>query len=179
MTGRKLSARAENLKGKKFGRWTVLEFYGYVKNYSKWTCECECGTIKSVYSTHLKSGASTSCGCYQKEIVKETNKYRTIVSKKCTATKHPSYGSWRSMISRCNNPNNWDYYNYGGRGIIVCDRWLNFDNFVEDMGPKPEGFSIDRINPNGNYEKSNCRWASPIDQTNNRRHWSEKLLLSK
>jgi hypothetical protein len=84
-------------------------------------------------------------------------------------TKHPLYETWRSMRYRCKNPNNSDYKNYGAKGISVCEEWdKSFDAFVSDMGSKPEGYSLDRINPLGNYEKNNCRWASKCKQADNK-----------
>lgn len=82
----------------------------------------------------------------------------------------PTYMSWMSMKSRCNNPNNVSYKNYGGRGITVCKRWYNFKNFYEDMGQKPNGLSLDRIDNDGNYEPSNCKWSTWVEQNNNKRN---------
>ena len=82
---------------------------------------------------------------------------------------HPLYCIWQSMRQRCLNPNANNYHRYGGRGITICDRWDDFNLFLEDMGERPEGYSIDRINNNGNYEPSNCKWSTTVDQNNNRR----------
>ena len=90
----------------------------------------------------------------------------------------PGYNSWSNMRSRCNNPNNQDYSQYGGRGITCCDRWKRFANFLEDMGERPEGLTIDRIDVNGNYEPSNCCWATPKEQNSNKR-WPLRRTKSK
>lgn len=109
----------------------------------------------------LKQGNTTSCGCRQKEVARAQATHGSSRVGKRT----PEYNAWVSMKQRCINPNNPRYKNYGGRGITVCKRWFNsFPNFLKDMGEKPDGLSIDRINNDKNYCKSNCRWANAKDQ---------------
>ena len=137
--------------------------YGNNKKQRMVFCSCECGNTKNINLYHLLKGNVKSCGCL----------YTTISSK--NSIKHkmyntPEYLSWKSMKSRCTNPKATGYKNYGERGIKICDRWLNsFEDFLTDMGKRPEGYSLDRINPNGNYEVSNCRWATTQEQSNNKR----------
>ncbi len=145
-----------------FGLWSVLGRGGNTKaGKATWVCKCACGVERSVVSSSLIKGVSVSCGCHQSAVVSSMNFKHGM-------TGTTEYRSWQMMMSRCYNRNFPDYDLYGGRGIVVCDSWKDFRNFYSDMGGKPEGkTSIDRVDVNGNYEPSNCRWASQIEQCNN------------
>jgi hypothetical protein len=141
--------------GQKFGKLTVVEQAGR-NNLKKvlWKCKCECGNFVDVVAGSLATGNTGSCGC-------------VIPNFKHGGWKKSSYNTWRAMIRRCNNPKDKDYPRYGGKGVSVCPEWLDYATFAQCMG-EPQGIeTLDRINPSGNYELSNCRWASPTTQARN------------
>lgn len=148
--------------GDKFGRLTVIEkAESYVSplgnKQGRWKCLCECGNISIVHTSNLSRGISTSCGCFAKE-----NTSRVKRKHGGTIDKTEGYGAWLRMIRRCENPLCADYPEWGGRGIKVCKEWrYSFETFMNDMGERPKGYLLDRINPDGDYEPGNCRWASP------------------
>lgn len=158
-----------DLTGMKFGRLTVIErAESYVlpssgKKRSQWLCECECGNRCVVQAGHLKSGHTQSCGCLNRDVVKERATHRE--------SKTHLYFVWKSMRQRCKNPNNSRYRDYGGRGIDICKEWdefLNFKDWALKNGYK-EGLTIDRINNDLGYSPSNCRVVDYIVQANNKR----------
>lgn len=148
--------RIKDLTGKKFGNLTVLNDTGKRgKSYNViWNCLCDCGNEHEVNSGNLRSGMVKSCGCLNH---KATNKSHGMY-------KTPTYNSWVSMKVRCNRKKNDNYHRYGGRGIKVCERWMVFENFFADMGERPEGMTLDRIDNDGNYEQSNCKWSTKQEQ---------------
>ena len=154
-----------NIQGKIFGRLTVVQFHELRKNRAYWFCKCDCGNIAIVSGNKLLVGRTLSCGCYGKEVLIKS------VTTHGLSDKIPEYRCWNGIKDRCYNINSESYNYYGGRGITVCDRWINsFENFLEDMGRKPSKLhSIDRIDNDGNYEISNCKWSTKSEQVRNRR----------
>lgn len=153
---------AEDLTGQRFRRLTVLRRdLGKTKRVY-WVCRCDCGTIKSIVACDLKRPHTISCGCVNDAV-------RRIKALKHGFNRTPTYVTWCAMHARCTNSKLKSFKDYGGRGIRVCDRWKDFANFLADMGERPTGRSIDRIDVNGNYEPDNCRWATASEQRRNQR----------
>jgi hypothetical protein len=161
ITGRFLPTMLE--VGKKYHRWTVLGLH-FKNNGGNlfWECQCECGTIKDVSGHRILSGESKSCGCYR---------YRKGQNSTHGLRKHPLYSVWRGIKNRCLNPKAPHWPDYGSRGIQICDRWKgSVQNFYDDMHEGyQKGLHIGRINNDGNYEPTNCRWETPLQNSNNKR----------
>lgn len=176
-----------DVTGQKFGRLLALSFsrVGPSRD-AMWNCRCDCGNELEVLLPSLRRGNTKSCGCWQRE---------SKIGRKATHGKSetPTWVAWSSMKARCLNRTNTGYKDYGGRGILICQRWLDsFENFLEDMGERPDGLSLERLDVNGNYEPSNCKWATDKEQKRNQRRtrwitfqgetlssveWSEKVGL--
>lgn len=152
--------------GTQYGRLTALKLdpEKSTKKRKYWICECLCGNTKSILADNLQSGKTISCGCYSLEMTPVRAVSRTRWGKDLAATRHV----WRLMLRRCKNPKDGVYEYYGGRGISVCDEWKDFDKFLKDMGVKPEGYSLERKNVNGNYCLENCCWVTQKEQARNR-----------
>jgi hypothetical protein len=152
--------------GQRFGRLTVLRLVpGMSGRGACWKCECECGGQAVVYGYSLRNGTAKSCGCLIKERLRRGLNYKHGLRR------HALYEAWKTMIKRCEKPSHVKYRYYGALGVKVHPRWRqSFPAFLEDVGERPApGMTLDRINPYGNYEPSNVRWATPLQQAQNRR----------
>lgn len=171
-----------NLTTRQFGKLTVIEWAGSWNQANYWVCQCECGNPDYnpviAFTGSLTSGNTTSCGC----TIRKHNMSKTRI-----------YHIWINIIRRCTDPSNGSYHNYGGRGITVCERWLEFDNFYADMGDRPERHTLDRLDNNAGYSPDNCAWRTYKEQANNTRNnllvtwegetktpaqWAEDIRLS-
>lgn len=164
-----------DLTGQRFGLLTAVRSSRKQGRRTVWFCYCDCGQSVLVRTVLLRRKVRPvkSCGCLVVQRIKQANTTHGHKLQKASRT----YSSWQAMLTRCRNPRAKDYPRYGGRGIHVCRRWLRFENFLADMGIRPQGKSIDRFpDRNGNYERSNCRWATPRQQARNRRRRIRKTV---
>lgn len=161
-------SRLLDFTGQRFGRLTALErVYPERSGNAIWRCRCECSNITDVRSNKLRSGRTKSCGCLAADLYRERHTTHGKTSSR-------EYEAWCRMIQRCTNSNHSAYRNYGGRGIRICPQWAVFERFFEDVGERPHGMTLDRLDNNGDYEPDNVAWRSRFDQANNKR--SNRLI---
>ena len=167
---------ALDITGQKFGRLTAITKAASRKKRTRWRFRCDCGIEKIVDAAHVRHGRTRSCGCLLDEVLHSEEHRLHCISAVAQRpiihgmSKTPIYAVWKTMHERCRNSNCSDYRWYGALGVRVCERWASFENFYADMG-EPNGLTLDRIDPRGNYEPENCRWASwDVQRANKRTH---------
>jgi hypothetical protein len=176
---------SQDLTGQRFGRLLVKRLAGVDKSRdTRWECICDCGNTLTVTSSHLMLGHTKSCGCFRVEVSRKWGESRKGISvnfvhghsssSRGSPRGSRTYSAWKAMRERCSNPKHQKYGYYGGRGISVCERWDSFVNFLFDMGECPPGLTIERVNNGGNYEPSNCKWATRSEQIRNQRRPEKK-----
>ena len=158
---------AKQLEGQVFGRLTVIRRAGSRAGRVTWACMCECGSTVEVVSHALTSGHTKSCGCWKDERNRGTPVKHGHARRGASLT--PTYKTWQNMMTRCYNQKVKSFKDYGERGIKVCNGWHIFENFLADMGERPKGTTLDRVDNNGDYTPDNCRWATKLTQARNTR----------
>jgi len=153
-----------DLSGQVFGRLTVKKKNGHSGGKAVWECTCSCGNVCSVRGVHLRSGRQVSCGCYKSE---QVSKQKTKHGHAIGGVVSPTYAVWQNMQYRCKQENAEKYPHYAN--VNVCDRWASFDAFLEDMGVRPDGLTLDRVDGSKGYSPENCRWVDMATQNRNRK----------
>lgn len=165
-----MSVRRTVTLGSKFNRLTILALAGPADHRQKLVrCRCDCGTERVMDAYAVVHGKAKSCGCLKRESARQSVRKVHEGNRTHGLVHSGTYRTWQGMVDRCRNARNPRFSSYGGRWITVCERWLKFEGFLADMGQRPQGKSIDRIDNGGNYESSNCRWATPTQQQRNMR----------